>query len=221
MTLKRLLFIRAAETDWNLDGRWQGWVPIPLNNYGWDQAHRLAGFIRNIGVTKIYTSDNQRALQTAQALSEKLGFEAVADQRLRERHIGHWQGLILPEVREWYPDEYEMMLADLEGYRIAGGGESIIDVKKRVEPFLEQMIKSADAESDDQTIGLVSHTTTIRAMLAKLVPEADLNEENFGNTSVTTLLRNDDGGWRLIATNDTSHLEGHISRYMPEVEYPE
>lgn len=221
MTLKRLIFIRAGETDWNLDGRWQGWVPIPLNQYGWDQAHRLAGFIRNIGVTKIYTSDNQRALQTAQVLAEKLGFDAIPDERLKERHIGNWQGLILPEVRAWYPDEYQKMLTDLDGYQISGGGESINDVKNRVYPFLDEIIKKADAESDDQTVGLVSHTTTMRAMLGKLVPEADLTHENFGNTSVTTLLRNADGGWKLVAANDLSHLEGQVSRYMPEVEHPE
>ena len=218
MALKRLILIRAAETNWNLDGRWQGWVPVPLNQHGWDQAHRLAGFIRNIGLTKIYSSDNRRAQQTAEIIAEKLGFDVQFDEGLRERHIGYWQGLILPEVREWYAEEYAKLRDDLDGYRITGG-ESLDDVTERVEKSLGEILKAANMGDDDQTVGIVTHTTTIRVILAKLVPDIDVSQENFGNTSVTTVRRNDDGTWKLIATNDTSHLEGLESRYMPEVEY--
>jgi broad specificity phosphatase PhoE len=93
MAVKRVIFIRPGETDWNRDLRYQGWVAIPLSAYGQRQAQRLANYIRNIGVSALYTSDLKRASETAAILAEKLDSEPIADKRLRERDIGKWQGL--------------------------------------------------------------------------------------------------------------------------------
>ena len=38
MTVKRIVFIRPGETDWNQQGRWQGWVNTPLNALGLMQS---------------------------------------------------------------------------------------------------------------------------------------------------------------------------------------
>ena len=40
MTVKRIVFIRPGETDWNRLGRWQGWVSIPLNELGFGRRAR-------------------------------------------------------------------------------------------------------------------------------------------------------------------------------------
>ena len=45
MPIKRVLFIRPGETDWNKIGRQQGWVSIPLNEHGKEQAKRLSKYI--------------------------------------------------------------------------------------------------------------------------------------------------------------------------------
>jgi broad specificity phosphatase PhoE len=219
MALKRLVFIRPGETDWNLNGRWQGWLAIPLNKLGEQQVHRLGSFIRNIGMGALYSSDNKRAAQTAEILSQYLGYPPVFDERLRERHIGHWQGLILPEVRSWYADEYSQMLADLDGYRIPGGGESLNDVRQRALPALREIMQKGEAMEGNASIGIVSHTTAIRLMLLELMPDGDVRNLNFSNSSVTTVTRNDDGSWRLTTADDTGHLEGLTTRHMVEVEY--
>ncbi len=218
MALKRLVFIRPGETDWNLTGRWQGWLAIPLNELGRQQVQRLAGFVRNIGLSVLYSSDNRRAVDTAEILTQMLGFAPIYDERLRERHIGHWQGLILPEVRGWYPEEYSAMIADLDNYRIPGGGESLNDVRARALEALKDILANGEAMDGSPSIAIVTHTTALRTMLAELVPDADLTNTNFGNSSVTSVMRNDDGSWKLTAANDTGHLEGLVSRYMPELE---
>ncbi|MEO8396264.1 MAG: histidine phosphatase family protein, partial [Chloroflexota bacterium] len=121
MTVKRIVFIRPGETDWNKQGRWQGWVSNPLNELGLRQARALAKYVRNIGMGALYTSDLKRALETADCLAEQLGFEPIPDERLRERSIGQWQGLTQAELRTWYPDDYATMLKDVDGYRVPGG----------------------------------------------------------------------------------------------------
>jgi broad specificity phosphatase PhoE len=127
--------------------------------------------------------------------------------------------MVLPEVRAWYPEEYATMLADLEGYRIEGGGESRNDVKTRVNAAMKDILAKGEAMKGNVSFGIVSHTTAIRAILAKLTPDYDVKAENFGNTSVTTLTKASDGTWKLTAINDQTHLEGLESRFMPEVEY--
>lgn len=217
MALKRLVLIRPGETDWNLNGRLQGWVAIPLNGHGREQAARLANFIRNLGLSRLYSSDNRRAVDTAKILAQQLGFEPILDSRLRERNIGHWQGLTVPEVHGWYADEYAQLLADPENFVIPNG-ESMHMVKQRTKAALNDILKQADVETDTITVGVISHTTAIRVMLSELIPGTKLDHVNFGNTSATTVMRNEDGSWRLVATNDCMHLEGLESRYMPEVE---
>jgi broad specificity phosphatase PhoE len=217
MPLKRLLLIRAGETDWNLQGRWQGWVPVPLNEHGRQQVYRLAHFIRNIKPARLYSSDNRRAAHTAELLAEELGYPPVLDKRLRERSIGRWQGMILPEIRAWHPDEYARLMADPENYKIPGG-ESLNQVRERACAAISEIVADADNYADAMTVAVISHTTAIRAAVTALVPEIDLSGVTLGNTSVTTLRRQDNGTWMLLAANDCSHLEGLESRYMPEVE---
>ena len=219
MALKPVMIIRPGETEWNLLGRWQGWVAVPLNEHGQQQVKRLSGFIRNLGVRMLYSSDTQRAAETAEILAENLGFEPKLDERWRERHIGHWQGMILPEVRSWYPDEYEAMLNKLDDYRVDGGGESRNDVRARVTEAFNEILEEWDKEDAAINIGVITHTTAIRVLLETLIESGDLTEVPFGNSSVTTITRQDDNTWKLTAANDTTHLEGLESRYMPEVEY--
>lgn len=216
MPIKRLIFIRPGETDWNLLGRWQGWVASPLNEHGKAQVHRMANFIRNIGLTVIYSSDHRRARDTAEILASYGDYPIIYDPRLRERHIGHWQGLTVPEIHGWYSDEYMQLLADPEGYKIPNG-ESLNDVKGRSMAALEEIISKEETKDFTSSVGIITHTTALRTMLPHLIPALDLRRQTFGNTSVTTVL-NQDGEWKLAAINDLLHLEGLESRYMPEVQ---
>ncbi len=213
MTVKRVIFIRPGETDWNRQVRWQGWVASPLNEHGRRQAQRLANYVRHIGMIALYTSDLQRALETATLLSEKLGFSPVPDARLRERNIGEWQGLTIDEMKAWYPDNYEKLLRDSENYRVPGG-ESRADVKKRMIEAFNEITASVSGE----TVGIISHTTAIHALLDAIVPGGTGQEVAVSNTSVTTIVKSDDGQWHLVASDDVMHLEGLEAQSAPELE---
>jgi broad specificity phosphatase PhoE len=213
MTVRRIILIRPGETAWNRDGRWQGWVAAPLSEHGRRQAEALAKFVRNIGMSALYSSDLRRAAETAQLLAERLGFEPVYDARLRERNIGAWQGLTLEEMRDWYPNEYEQLLANVDGFRIPGG-ESRSEVRGRMVATFDDILKTNQGE----TVGIISHTTAIRALLSHLIPGCDPNSVEVSNTSVTTLVRGDTNQWQLVAANDIMHLEGLPSHSVQEVE---
>ncbi|MBI1258110.1 MAG: hypothetical protein GC204_11620 [Chloroflexi bacterium] len=212
MTVKRIVFIRPAETDWNKLGRWQGWVSTPLNELGLRQARALAKYVRNIGMGALYTSDLKRALETADCLAEQLPFQPISDQRLRERSIGQWQGLTQTEIRSWYPDAYAEMLQDADGYRVPGG-ESRADVRVRVTAALNDILKA----ETNETVGILSHTTAIKILLSDLIPGYNPLDVDLDNTSVTTI-RNKENGWELVAVDDVMHLENLERRAARELE---
>jgi probable phosphoglycerate mutase len=213
MTVRRVILIRPGETDWNRQGRWQGWVAAPLNQHGRRQAEALARFVRNIGMSTLYSSDLRRAIETAELLAERLAFKPVYDARLRERNIGAWQGLILDEMCDWYPDEYEQLLANVDGFCIPGG-ESRAEVRTRMVAAFDDILNKNRGE----TVGILSHTTAIRALLSHVIPDCDPNSVEVSNTSVTTLVRGDTSQWQLVAANDVMHLEGLPSHSVQEVE---
>ena len=213
MTVNRVILIRPGETDWNHLGRWQGWVASPLNDYGRAQALALSKYIRNIGMSALYSSDSRRAVETAEILSGALNFEPTLDKRLRERDIGTWQGMTLDEIRSWNADEYHQLLADIENYSV-GGGESRASVRKRVNEAFAEIVEA----DPGNTIGILTHTTTTHVLLDSLIPDYDTYGTVLGNTAVTTIRLADSGNWEQIALNDLSHLEGLRSRSVKELE---
>ncbi len=208
---KRVIFIRPGETDWNRQGRWQGWVASPLNEHGRQQAAALAKYVRNIGMGALYTSDLRRALETAAIIAPEIGFAPIPDERLRERAVGLWQGLTFDEMRTWYADDYSAMLHDVDGYRIPGG-ESRADVRARIRPAFDAITSHADYE----TVGILTHTAAIKVLLANILTAYDPIELDLGNTSVTTI-KHGENGWELVAADDVMHLEGLESRAITEI----
>jgi broad specificity phosphatase PhoE len=193
-------------------GRWQGWVAAPLSEHGRRQAEALANFVRNIGMSALYTSDLRRAVETAESLAQRLGFAPLKDARLRERNIGDWQGMTLDEMRAWYGDEYAKLLKDPNGYRVPGG-ESRNDVRKRMRAAFDEIVSKVHGE----TVGLLSHTTALKTLLEDLLPGYVPQELKLDNTSVTTI-RRIDSGWELVAADDITHLEGLETKAVPELE---
>ncbi len=211
--VKRLVLIRPGETDWNREHRWQGWVAAPLNAQGRRQVHKLASFVRNMGMSALYSSDLKRAEETANILAASLGFTPIFEARLRERKIGEWQGLTIDEMRAWYPDEYAHFIGDPANYP-PPMGESRNEVKARVLAAVAEIL----AQDKGETVGILSHTTAIKALMSDLLPDYNQRDLDIDNTSVTTVMKTD-GHWQVVAADDVSHLEGLDTNSVSELEY--
>jgi broad specificity phosphatase PhoE len=99
---RRLVFLtRHGQTDWNVEGRWQGHTDIPLNDAGRAQARALAEALRIAGapvLSGLVSSDLSRARETAQIVGESLGVQvSYVDADLRERMFGLFEGLTRSE----------------------------------------------------------------------------------------------------------------------------
>ncbi|MBK8134682.1 MAG: histidine phosphatase family protein [Chloroflexi bacterium] len=212
MTIKRVIFVRPGETDWNFSERWQGWLDVPLNTHGKHQVERLATLMRNISLGVLYSSDLRRAVETAEVIGRYSAIAPKIDARLRERNIGSWQGLRLDEVAVWFPEEFAAYMANRMNFQFPNG-ESLTQVQIRMKEAFEDILKENAAE----TVAIVSHTVSIRVLLAHLIEGYDPITARLGNSSVTTIERTA-SGWRIVVPNDVTHLEGLESRIVNEME---
>jgi broad specificity phosphatase PhoE len=123
--MTELHLIRHGQTDWNLAGRYQGQSDIPLNAAGLTQAQSLALSLSGQRFDALYSSDLQRAHQTAQALAQILNLPIHVRRGLREISMGAWEGRLLAEVSLGYTQNKS---PDAR----APGGESVAEVAARM-----------------------------------------------------------------------------------------
>ncbi len=212
MTPQRVVLLRHGRTAWNAEGRFQGQADPPLDDVGHRQAARAAGAIAALEPDAIVSSDLQRASATAQALGSLTGLDIGYDERLRERGLGHWEGLTRADVAELHPDELADWLAGLDVTR--RGGETRAAVAVRV-------CAAFDDIADCGLAVVVTHSATAMALTSALL--------NL-STSVHVLgplanchwseLAIEASGWRLRAHN-VSAPEWVQRRSDSELESPD
>ncbi|MGC1804929.1 MAG: glucosyl-3-phosphoglycerate phosphatase, partial [Mycobacterium sp.] len=126
MTVRRLVMLRHGQTEFNLSSRMQGQLDTELTELGRAQAVAAAAALAKDQPLLVVSSDLRRAYDTAIALQERIGIPVRADERLRETHLGDWQGMTHAEIDAVAPGA---RLAWREDATWAPhGGESRVDV---------------------------------------------------------------------------------------------
>lgn len=97
---------RHGETNWNLESRIQGHTNIPLNDTGREQAKSLIEKLSNVGIQEIYSSDLDRAKETAEILNSHLNVPMKLTSNLREASFGDAEGMTLEEIKSKYGEEF-------------------------------------------------------------------------------------------------------------------
>jgi probable phosphoglycerate mutase len=98
--------IRHGETSWNIDKRIQGNIDIALNATGEKQVCEVANALANERFDAVFSSDLQRAYETAGAIARIQGLPVRIERSLRERRFGAFEGLTHEEIRVRYPSHY-------------------------------------------------------------------------------------------------------------------
>ncbi len=90
--------LRHGQTEYNLRSRMQGQLDTELTELGRAQAVAAAEALAKRQPLLIVSSDLRRAYDTAVALAERTGLPVQVDERLRETHLGDWQGMTHAEI---------------------------------------------------------------------------------------------------------------------------
>ena len=160
--MTRVHLVRHGESTWNREGRVQGQAAHPpLTERGRAQAEAAAEVVaaRVVGpVDVVWSSDLVRAVQTAEAVADRLGASVRTDPALREQALGDLEGRRSAElVAE--PTPSGLHVSEVRW----GGGESVADVHARLTAFM-----SALPASDERDIVVVTHGDALRVTLAVL-----------------------------------------------------
>ena len=156
----RVFLLRHGRTAWNAERRFQGQADPPLDDVGRAQAYEAAALVAALDANVLLSSDAMRAVQTAEPIAEITGLEILVDQRLRERSLGHWEGLTRDEVADRYPDEYADWIAGRDVSR--RGGETRKQVAARALAAFSDL-------PDVATAVLVTHSATAMALCSALL----------------------------------------------------
>lgn len=198
-----VMVVRHGETEWNTEGRRQGHLDSTLTAKGRAQAEALAQRFTPESCSAIYSSDLGRAFETARTIAEKIGHEVVADERLRERNLGIFQGLDGDEIRKRYPTEYEEHRNGGADHAVPMG-ESFRQQTERNMRCLEELAKRHAGE----IIMVVTHGGVLSALFRHTL-DISLDAPrrfSFKNASVN-LFRFQDGIWGLETWGDITHLQ--------------
>jgi len=157
-----LWLLRHGQTDWNVTGRWQGQTSgAPgLNDTGRAQAISAREHLTGLRFAAIYCSDLLRARQTAELISESLNLNITLELRLREMHLGVWEGMLSSEIEARYPQELAERAHDpLHAH--PPQGESPLEVEERVIPAVMDIAK----KYPDDSVLIVSHGVSLAVII--------------------------------------------------------
>jgi broad specificity phosphatase PhoE len=160
--MTNLVLIRHGETDWNVEGRYQGQADPPLNERGVAQSIELAEHLEMYGLNLLYSSPLKRCSQTAEMVARRLGIPLHLEPRLMEIHQGDWQTRLRAEINELYPELFRRW--ESEPWEVSPpNGESLYQVQERVVAAVEEI----KAKYPQDCVGLVTHRVPIALLKVK------------------------------------------------------
>lgn len=198
----RLLLARHGVTTYNVEARIQGQQNIPLSPSGEQQAAALGIVLATVPLDAIYSSDLQRARQTAEAVARHQPCPVILWPALREIALGLFEGHTSAELVEEYPQELAAWRSDPVG-TAPPGGETRRQLFQRAIAAYERVL----AQHAHGSILWVTHGGII-SMVLDYVLGIDIRHPGFfrrDNCAITELAAQP-GHVEVIRVNDTCHL---------------
>lgn len=204
----KIYITRHGETQWNKEGRMQGWKDSNLTEKGIDNAKKLGDSLKHIDFDYIYCSPLGRAIDTAKYIRGNKDTEIVINESLKEMGFGKWEGMKREEVKELYAKQQFNFWNKPHLYKPIDG-ESFDELIYRVDKALNDIIDNAKGKS----ILIVSHTVVIKAiyLIIKNYPLEDFWNPPFMYDTCLTVLEVQDRKIEVTLEADISHLKLDIN----------
>ncbi len=206
----RIYLVRHGETEWNASMRYQGHADVPLSDTGRQQALLIGKRLSYEKFNVVYSSDLERAYETAKIITAFHSINVETVPELRELNFGFWEGLNLKEIKKTYPAELEQWWDKPLSSRIPGG-ETLGEMVERSVAAIKQIF---DRHSSENVL-VVSHGGAIRSIVGYML-EMDLNKYwrlRQDNACLNIIEFPEWGKGILMLFNDCSHLKDFRSDF--------
>ncbi len=210
----QLILVRHGQSQGNIDGRIQG-HDDPLTGLGRTQA-RAAGeaLAKRGGITHLYASSLDRALETATIIGEAIGLTPVPVPGLAEINAGTAVGLLLAEWAAQHPEQAARMEAQEQALTERwAGGENGQEFADRVFAAYDEIV-NRHLGTDDVVVA-VSHGGPLAWISARVhgdpIDQWPRSRGIFLNCSISVLSVGPDGHGEIVTWNETAHLHGLVT----------
>lgn len=174
-------------------GRMKG---VHLDKEGVFEVSRLSDSLRDIEITKVYSSPLERAQETAEIICNKMNIEYEIKEELNEVDYGAWSGKTFDEL-SMVPLWHEFNKT--KGLIRIPDGEMLIEIESRISVFVEKIRKNSE-----EIVALVSHGDPIKCLIAHFagIPLDLIGRIEIGTASVSVLMI-DDFNAHILCVNHT------------------
>lgn len=183
-------------------------IDLALSARGERQAAALSRFFADSpdSIQHVYCSGMVRARQTATAIADTIGHEAIPLDNLQECDVGCWEGMDWERIRQDFPEAHKRF-AEAPDQHPYLEGESYGDVLRRAWPVVDELLTRHVGER----IIVVAHNVVNRVLIAKLLGLEIRRAQGLhqGNGCVN-LIRRRDGRTELVTYNALFHLPGDL-----------
>ena len=206
-----LILVRHGQSVGNVMDVFCGQKEYPLTQRGMLQAQKTADYLKaHYKIDKIYSSDQVRAMQTAEPTAKAFDIEVCSVKALRELKAGIFEGKGHDLVREWYPD---LLIAWSMGGKIAPeGGETHAQLSARINAFFDELMQ----RESGKCIAVFAHWGGIYHILKRICNEnpdlgMDLKNVLLYNASICVIRFFDNGRAESVVEFDFDAHLGELS----------
>jgi broad specificity phosphatase PhoE len=169
-----------------------------LSGEGFEQAKRLPQALARYPVSRVVSSPQRRAIQTAEPVADALGLRVDVDDRFAEYDRDLAVYVPIEQIREEYPQEWARLA---EGHLPSGVDEAAF--LARVSKAVDDVVAAADHED---TVAVFSHGGVINVTLHQVLGTARLLSFPIDYASVTRLRYARSGAATVAEVNGTEHV---------------
>ena len=169
-----------------------------LTEAGWEQARRLPAALARYPITRLVSSPQRRAVQTAEPVAAATGLTIHTDERLAEYDRGMSHYIPLEQVRSERPGDWERMSRGQLPPGVDAG-----QFQTRVWDGLSDIVSGAD---HDDTVAIFSHGGVINVVLHEVLGTAKPLSFPIDYASVTLLRYSRKGSFTVGGVNSIEHV---------------
>lgn len=169
-----------------------------LSEEGLAQAERLPEALRRFPLSRLVSSPQRRALQTARPVADAPGIDVEVDERLAEydRDLSHY--VPIEQIAAEFPEE----LARLASGHLPSSVDEAAFLE-RIDASVRDLVAAGDHES---TVAVFSHGGVINGLLHAILGTAQILSFNVDYAGITRLLSSRDDKLYVAAVNGTEHV---------------
>jgi len=169
-----------------------------LSETGLQQVARLPEALARFPISRVVSSPQRRAIQTAEPLAQARALNIDIEDRLAEYDRDLTSYIPIEQIRTELPDEWARMA---QGHLPSTVDEDAF--RARVRGAVDDLVAAADP---DETIAAFSHGGVINVILHEILGTARLLSFPIDYASVTRLLFSRTGQATVATVNATEHV---------------